>query len=129
MSINDILFKSDLGRFLKSSLSPSNLQNSLKVLNAFFVTCGVIFESFSFCSFTISSSVLEANLFFGVCAVVCAIVWSFWLTRYISLLAVQTGLHGTFKSIRLIQSGNQNFTRHGMFTSNLEYRNEAALRN
>ena len=117
------------GDFQKSSLSPSNLQNSLKVLNAFFVTCGVIFESFSFCSFTISSSVLEANLFFRcLCRCLCHSLVILVDKIYIFTCSSNRAARH-FQSIRLIQSGNQNFTRHGMFTSNLEYRNEAALRN
>ena len=84
-----------------------------------------------FSNCTISSSVLEANLY----AVVCAVVWSGWTAEaiYISfILAVQTvlqrrGAPTPFKSIKFIQSGDQNFTHHGMFTCNLEYRKRSSL--
>ena len=55
--------------------SPSILQNSLKVFQHFSLLVKYFFSSFVSACFMISSSVLEANLSFGVCAVVCAIVW------------------------------------------------------
>ena len=77
------------------------------------------------------TSLLEATLFFGaVCAVACDIVSVDRLSNSkVRLLAVQTRLQrraDTLKCIMFIQSGDQNFTRHGMLTRSRELR-EARL--
>ena len=90
-----------------------------------------IFESFCFSSFTISLLFLKRIFFFGaVCVVVCDIVSVDRLSNSkVRLLAVQTRLQrraDTLKCIMFIQSGDQNFTRHGMLTRSRELR-EARL--